>query len=32
MPYYLKELNEAIPQAAVVGYVTEQMDAAIYLE
>ena len=28
----LAELREQIPQAAVVGYVTEQLDAAIYLE
>ena len=28
----LAELREQIPQAAVVGYVTEAMDAAIYLE
>ena len=28
----LKELKEVIPAAAVIGYVTEEMDAAIYLE
>ena len=28
----LKELQEIIPQAAVIGYVTEKLDAAIYLE
>lgn len=28
----LAELQASIPQAAVVGYVTEQLDAAIYLE
>ena len=28
----MAELKAAIPVAAVVGYVTEQMDAAIYLE
>ncbi len=28
----LKELQEAIPQAAMIGYVTERQDAAIYLE
>jgi selenide,water dikinase len=28
----LEELQASIPQAAMVGYVTEQMDAAIYLE
>ncbi len=28
----LKELNEAIPQAAIIGYVTAQADASIYLE
>ena len=28
----LKEMKEAIPAAAIIGYVTEEMDAAIYLE
>ena len=28
----LEELQASIPQAAMVGYVTEQLDAAIYLE
>lgn len=28
----LKELLKAIPQAAIIGYVTERPDAAIYLE
>ena len=28
----LKELKEQIPQAAMIGYVTEKMDAFIYLE
>ena len=28
----LKELREQIPQAAMIGYVTELMDASIYLE
>ena len=28
----LAELRSVIPQAARVGYVTERMDAAIYLE
>ena len=28
----LKELKEKIPQAARIGYVTEKLDAAIYLE
>ena len=28
----LDELQDSIPQAAKVGYVTEQLDAAIYLE
>lgn len=28
----LTELKQAIPQAAVIGYVTEQQEAAIYLE
>ncbi len=28
----LAELQESIPQAAVVGYVTERLDASIYLE
>ncbi len=28
----LEELQQAIPQAAVVGYVTELLDASIYLE
>ena len=28
----LKELKEVIPAAAIIGYVTEEMDAAIYLE
>ncbi len=28
----LAELRQAIPQAAAVGYVTERLDAAIYLE
>ncbi len=28
----LKELKEQIPQAAIIGYVTEKLDAFIYLE
>lgn len=28
----LKELQKSIPQAAIIGYVTERQDAAIYLE
>ena len=28
----LKELKEKIPQAEIIGYVTKQLDAAIYLE
>ena len=28
----LKELKEVIPAAAIIGYVTEEMDASIYLE
>jgi len=28
----LSELNEYIPQARIIGYVTERLDAAIYLE
>jgi len=28
----LDELRQSVPQAAAVGYVTEKMDAAIYLE
>ena len=28
----LKELRDQIPQAAIVGYVTEQQEFAIYLE
>ena len=28
----LEELQACIPQAAMIGYVTEQLDAAIYLE
>ena len=28
----LDELRQSVPQAAAVGYVTEKMDADIYLE
>ena len=28
----LAEMQESVPAARVVGYVTEQMDSAIYLE
>ena len=28
----LAELEKTVPQAAIIGYVTEQLDAAIYLE
>ena len=28
----LKELKEQIPQADIIGFVTEQLDAAIYLK
>ena len=28
----LDEMRKVIPQAAIIGYVTEKMDAYIYLE